>query len=89
MSDISCYKSQIFNFYSIDTITELLHNIGVLIKLPTLVFMELTNTFFPKVIYFFEGNCDTGSGVGGIIMGLILYWIIFLIISSEIDSKKS
>ena len=85
----TCFYSRMLNFHSVDTITDLLHNFGELVRFPTLTVLEGINSIFPKVIYFFEGDCQTGSGVGGIIVGFILYWIIFSIISSEVNSKKS
>ena len=83
----SCFNSRMLNFHSVDTITDLIHNFGELVRFPTLAVLEGIDIFFPKVIYFFEGDCQTGSGVGGIIMGLILYWIFFSMISSENSSK--
>ena len=85
----TCFSTRMLNFHSVDTITDLLHNFGELVRFPTLIVLDVINSVLPKVIYFFEGDCQTGSGVGGIIVGFILYWILFSTISSAIYSNKN
>ncbi len=61
----------------INTISDLENNAKIIFYFPSAFIIDFFETLLPKVAYFFEVTCATGSGFGGLILSALLWLVLF------------
>jgi hypothetical protein len=79
-----------FDFYPIHTISDVVHNLNTFIRIPVQMILSFIEDETPKLGYFFEISCSTGTGSVSFIVSLFLWFIFFgglFKLVEELDQK--
>ncbi len=79
-----------FDFYPINTISDVLHNVETFVRIPVQFLLSFVEDYLPKIGYFFEITCSTGTGFLSFLISLFLWFIVLgglFKLVEELDNK--
>jgi hypothetical protein len=73
-----------FDFHTINTISDVSHNITTFIRLPVQFVLDIIEEV-PQLRYFFEIDCSTGFGIISLIISLLFWFFSFVFLTVLFD----